>query len=199
MGKVILVVLLLATSTATAQQTLYRWVDKEGRVHYTDTPPPAQARQKERKIMGGGAEAPVLPFAVRQAASRYPVTLYAGDCGEACDQARRLLEGRGIPYTEKDGRLPAEQAELKKLAGAAEVPVLKVGSQVLRGFEASQWHLTLDAAGYPRELPAALRPRPVKPAAHQGEPAPEPAQPPAAEAAPAEGASQTPPAGARQP
>ncbi|GIX28986.1 glutaredoxin family protein [Pelomicrobium sp. G1] len=186
MGKVILAVLLLAAGAAAAQQTLYRWVDKEGRVHYTDTPPPAEAQQKERKKMGGGAGAAALPFAVRQAASRYPVTLYAGDCGEACDQARRLLNERGIPYTERDGRLPAEQAELKKLAGAAEVPVLKVGGQVLKGFEASQWHLTLDAAGYPRELPAALRPRPVKPAMPQGEPAPEPAQPPAAEAAPAE-------------
>ncbi len=184
MGKVILAVLLLAAATAAAQQTLYRWVDKEGRVHYTDTPPPAEAQQQERKKMGGGAEAAALPFAVRQAASRYPVTLYAGDCGEVCDQARKLLEGRGIPYTEKDGRLPAEQAELKKLAGAAEVPVLKVGGQVLKGFEATQWHLTLDAAGYPRELPAALRPRPLKPATPRSEPASEQGQPPAEGAPP---------------
>ncbi|WP_333842486.1 glutaredoxin family protein [Pelomicrobium sp.] len=195
MGKLILAVLLLAAGTAAAQQTLYRWVDREGRVHYTDTPPPAEAQRKEQKKMGGGAEATALPFAVRQAASRYPVTLYAGDCGKACDQARRLLAERGIPYAEKDGRLPAEQAELKKLVGAAEVPVLKVGSQVLKGFEASQWHLTLDAAGYPRELPAALRPRPVKRAVPQDEPAPQPGQPSAGEAAPMESAS--PAAGAR--
>ncbi|PZP62925.1 MAG: glutaredoxin family protein [Azospira oryzae] len=189
MRSLTVAILLLTVSAVAAQQTLYRWVDEKGRVHYTDVPPPASAKEKEAKKMGGGAGSTALPFAVRQAASRYPVTLYAGDCGEPCDLARQLLEERGIPYTEKDGRLPAEQAELKKLAGALEVPVLKVGSQVIKGFEASQWHLTLDAAGYPRELPPALRARAGKPpAAPPEKPASSPAaQPPPAETLPGQG------------
>ncbi len=39
--------ILLATATVTAQ--VYKWIDKEGRVQYTDTPPPATATKAEAK------------------------------------------------------------------------------------------------------------------------------------------------------
>jgi hypothetical protein len=32
--------LLLAALAAHAQTNVYRWVDKEGKVHFSDTPPP---------------------------------------------------------------------------------------------------------------------------------------------------------------
>ena len=41
--------ILLATATVAAQ--VYKWVDKDGKVQYTDTPPPANATKSEaRKI-----------------------------------------------------------------------------------------------------------------------------------------------------
>jgi Domain of unknown function (DUF4124) len=39
--------ILLATATVTAQ--VYKWIDKDGRVQYTDTPPPASATKTEAK------------------------------------------------------------------------------------------------------------------------------------------------------
>lgn len=39
--------ILLATATVTAQ--VYKWIDKDGRVQYTDTPPPANATKTEAK------------------------------------------------------------------------------------------------------------------------------------------------------
>jgi Domain of unknown function (DUF4124) len=52
--------ILLATATVTAQ--VYKWIDKDGRVQYTDTPPPASATKTEAKKLavppttaGGGA------------------------------------------------------------------------------------------------------------------------------------------------
>lgn len=41
---------LLAGFCATAQAKLYRWVDEDGNVHYSDRVPPAAA-QKERKVL----------------------------------------------------------------------------------------------------------------------------------------------------
>jgi hypothetical protein len=35
------VALLFAALDAQAQQTVYKWVDKDGKVQFSDTPPPA--------------------------------------------------------------------------------------------------------------------------------------------------------------
>ena len=37
--------LLLAASGGTSAQDMYRWVDAQGKVHYSDQPPPADARE----------------------------------------------------------------------------------------------------------------------------------------------------------
>ncbi|HEX5129403.1 MAG TPA: DUF4124 domain-containing protein, partial [Usitatibacter sp.] len=95
----------LAASAALAQSTVYRWVDKDGKVQFTDTPPPASATGVTQKRMGGGGEDVQLPFATQIAAQRHPVTLYvSNDCGELCSQGRALLAKRGIPYAEKNAQ-----------------------------------------------------------------------------------------------
>jgi len=43
-----LAVLLCAAASAALAQQLYRWTDEKGRVHITDTPPPASARNVQR-------------------------------------------------------------------------------------------------------------------------------------------------------
>ncbi len=106
-------VLLLAC--AAAQADLYRWVDADGKVQYSDQPPPANIKQVEQKKAGGGkaSEAP-MPYALQLAVRNFPVTLYSSACGPACTQAHALLAKRGIPYTELDATDPAVQEELKK-------------------------------------------------------------------------------------
>jgi glutaredoxin len=182
--KTLTAVALLLLSLPLWAGTMYRWVDAEGRVHYTDTPPPASARDvKEQKVRTPEADASRLPYATQIAARNFPVTLYATDCGEPCTRARELLRKRGIPHTEKDPQRPAEQRELSRLlSGQLEVPVLKVGSSLNRGFLEEQWHIALDAAGYPRNAgapPPAPKPAPEPAAAPE-----DAAEPPAATAPP---------------
>jgi len=174
---------------ADADQKLYRWTDANGRVFYTDKPPPGDARNVERKSLGDRAGSGPLPYATQMAAKSFPVTLYTSDCGEACDEGRKLLETRGVPYSEKAARDQNVQAELLKLTGGSsvEVPVLVVGRTIVRGWEATQWHSTLDAAGYPkssvvrRSVVAPTRKAspgsPTEPPRNSGEPArPQPAR-----------------------
>jgi glutaredoxin len=152
MKRWVALALLLASGLVIAGGTTYKWVDENGKVNYSDQPPPANAKKIEEKKAGGNVvETSDLPYALREVVKKHPVILYATDCGEACDQARELLKLRGVPYTEKDPQLAQISEELQKLAGARTVPALRVGqSKVVQGFEQTQWHRELDAAGYPK-------------------------------------------------
>ncbi|MDP2879415.1 MAG: glutaredoxin family protein [Sulfuricella sp.] len=145
--------------------SLYRWVDTDGKVHYTEQPPPPSAARKvEEKTIGTPpADDGQLPYASRLAAKNFPVTLYNSGCGEACTKAREHLTQRGVPFNEKDAGMPDVQAELKKLIGALEVPVLAVGTVTrLKGYEPGAWNAALDEAGYPKSAPF-LRPKSKQP------------------------------------
>ena len=166
-------------TAAVAQTSVYRWVDKDGKVHFSDTPPPQDARSSSQKTLGGGyVDQSQLPYATQVAMKKSPVTLYiGGDCGEPCSEGRELLAKRGVPYTAKNAQTnAADQEALRKLVGALEVPALVVGETVLKGYSEASWNAALDAAGYPRTRAPGQPPAPVK--------EPEPAPPVAASPAP---------------
>jgi glutaredoxin len=161
---------------------LYKVVGPDGKVSFTDRPP-ADSGKVQQVNPGRGAPAAAdasLPFELRQAAQKHPVTLYVTtDCG-ACDSGRQLLTGRGIPFTEKTITTVADGEALQKLAGSRDLPVLTIGTKQLRGLQREEWSSYLDAAGYPKTsmLPPGYRapaPSPLVAA-----PAPAPAPSPAA-------------------
>ena len=164
-------------------QALYRWVDQDGRVQYSDMPPPANAKNTQQKRLGDNLiEQDKLPYALKIAAQNNPVTLYTSDCGSACDQARALLNKRGIPYAERNPEKDADAAKaLGALIGALQVPTLVVGDSNLKGFLESGWNRALDNAGYPRSNPLSRPPAAaaakVPPAAAESGDIPSPATP----------------------
>lgn len=150
-GSAALGLLVLMGSCAALAGNLYRWVDSAGKVQYTDFPPPVSAKNvQEKKFSGNVIESDTLPYATRVAAQRYPVVLYATNCGASCDKARALLKKRSIPYTVKNPETKDDADALKKLTGVLEVPVLVVGKTHLKGFEEVGWNAALDDVGYPK-------------------------------------------------
>jgi hypothetical protein len=174
--KTLAMVLALALAAGPADaDKLYKWTDKDGNVHYTDQPPPPEAKASERKKFGDRAPEATLPYSLQKAVKDFPVTLYTSDCGDPCTKASAALTKRGVPFTEKNPRDPVAAEELKALTGGKiEIPVMKVGSQVLRGYEEEGWKNALDVAGYPTSalVPVATS----KPAGTAQKPKPE-AQP----------------------
>lgn len=162
--RAMLIALLFSGLQAQAQSTVYRWVDKDGKVQFSDAPPPADAANATSKSMGGGyVDGEQLPYATQMAMRRNPVVLYTSDqCGEVCAQARAVMSKRGIPFTEKNAeKNPADAEELKKLTGDLKVPVLKVGTNTVNGYLEESWQSALDEAGYARtRLPGQPGPRP---------------------------------------
>ena len=147
----LLALMLLAAALPAAAQTAYRWVDKDGRVQYSDQPPPQEVKKfEERKVQPNKGNAQ-LPFATRKAAETYPVTLYTGrECGKPCDDGRALLNQRGVPFSETKLESAEDVAAFKTRFGKEPfVPTLTVGRESEMGFAASAWNGLLDNAGYP--------------------------------------------------
>ena len=151
MKRLFLLILVIAGSAVA--QTIYRWTDEEGKRHFSDTPPPPGAAKSVEALGPGATVADEVPppYETRKAAEFSPVTLFtAVECTSACQNARDFLARRGVPFTEADVGTPEGLAAMQAAAGQDHraVPVVTIGSQVGKGFQADQWNAMLDAAGY---------------------------------------------------
>jgi len=148
---------ILSTVCIDAFGQAYRWVDEDGRVHYTQTPPPPGAKRVQRKSFQHGSTGTVdLPYATQVAAKNFPVTLYTLPvCGPYCDQARALLVKRAVPFREVSVVTQKDADEVKRLSGRNDLPLLVVGTQMQTGFHEGLFNGLLDSAGYPASGPPA--------------------------------------------
>jgi glutaredoxin len=184
---------LLTIACATLAQSVYRNVDKNGKVTFSDQPPSANAQPAEPRAGSSIAPNSGLPYELRQVAQRYPVTLYSGDeCGP-CGAGRSLLITRGVPFEERTVKTSEDINALQRLSGQNSLPLLSIGTQQLKGFSDAEWSQYLDAAGYPKsaQLPTGFRNPPPQPLVAL-QPAARPA--PAVAPSPAIPASPPPPA-----
>ena len=150
-------------------QAQFKVIGTDGKITYTDREPSASEGKVvplgNRPVVQAAAE-PDLPFELRQASSKYPVTLYVTSTAcEPCTSARQMLKQRGIPFNERLVVTAEDSEALERLSGAREAPTLSIGSQVLRGYAAEVWSSYLDAAGYPRDsrLPSTYQYRAAAP------------------------------------
>ncbi len=154
----------LLPASVLAQQ-VYRIVGPDGKVTFSDQPPtdPKAKVLPGNSATAGAASSAALPFELRQAASKYPVTLYTSDNCGPCGGARALLMTRGIPFSEKTVSTQQDGQALQRISGESSLPFATIGTQQLKGFSDSEWSQFLDAAGYPRT--SVLPPNYVRPAA----------------------------------
>jgi glutaredoxin len=162
-----------AACMATAQSNVYRYTDPDGRVVYSDKPPPANAKNVQTKRIGANVVETSQPsLAAQQASDRFPVTLYTFPCGEVCTNAEALLNRRGVPFAIVNVQNDEQgMARMQAMTGDDKAPVLAVGDKlIVKGYNESRWQATLDEAGYPKTPP----PRVTAPAARASNAAPPP-------------------------
>ena len=107
--------ILLATATVAAQ--VYKWVDKDGKVQYSDTPPPASATKTEAKKIDTAPtkslqdrakdfdkrKIDVAEKAKKSAADQEKAAIDAANCSDARAALRTLETGRPITRTNDVG------------------------------------------------------------------------------------------------
>jgi glutaredoxin len=161
LNALILVAVSILAPLAQAQQ-VYRIVGPDGKVTFSDQPPPAASTAKVSAANGKPAAGVVtanLPFELKQVAGKFPVTLYSGDNCVPCGAGRSLLTSRGIPFTERTVTTAEDAQALQRLSGDSSLPFMTIGSQQLKGFSDAEWTQFLNAAGYPTSsvLPTSYR------------------------------------------
>lgn len=165
--------LLLLLCAASAHAQLYRWVGPDGKVTYSDTPPPKTAKQVETKsLTSSSVNTADFPFELAEAVRNSPVTLYTTRDCPPCEDARQFLNGRGVPYKEKTVNTPEDINLFRQISTDNQLPLLTVGRAKERGYEPGAWRNVLTNAGYPEssKLPKSYRNPPAEAAA----PAPKP-------------------------
>jgi len=183
-----IVLLVIALSAAArisdlGAQQMYRWTDDKGRVHITDTPPPASAKGVQKRRAGAAPAASAADgaqqtsYELQLAMKDYPVSLYTSPmCKEPCQRARDHLNKRGVPFREIQVWDVDSNEELKRLSGASQVPTVVVGGSVQKGYEIGAFDELLDSARYPKA--GAVKPRAqAAPAAPEGYTPPSDAEP----------------------
>jgi len=145
----------VAACAAAQAQQVYRYVDKEGRVIYSDRAPPSDSKDIQAKRLSPNfIENNDVPVATVQAAQRFPVTLYTFACGTVCQNAEALLNRRGVPFSTVNVEDQKGAELLLKLTGAQQAPVLQVGDKLIaKGYNEARWTSMLDDAGYPKSAP----------------------------------------------
>ena len=147
MKKIVALCALLACIPASAQQ-IHRWVDADGRVQYSDKPPPGVKSAPVQSRISSYGGTPVVSGSASAGATRPEVKMYATDWCGYCKKAREHFARERIRYTELDvDKSAAARAEYQRM-GARGVPVILVGTQRMNGYSEEGLAAMLKAAGY---------------------------------------------------
>ena len=134
MKIVLLVLSLLLASHSVANAEVYKWVDADGKTHYSDSPPPKQQTEKV-KIQKASTPA---PYRASSGSSEFSETASEGEetkqvseratCSKAFRNLRRFAPAwerkirAKMPRMTPERRAEAEESIRKMKRGVAELP-----------------------------------------------------------------------------
>jgi glutaredoxin len=127
----ILLVLLLACPVSAG---VYKWTDAQGRIQYSDTPPPTtKATQLKLQTYTG----PALVGKVAGADSG--VTIYTTEWCGVCKRAKAFMKQNGVPFREWDvEKSDYGETKFRQLGGSG-VPLITLGADKMTGFDAGRF------------------------------------------------------------
>ncbi len=131
-----LAILVLVPSTLVAD--MYKWVDENGKVHYSDSPPPGKKAKKLDLKINSISGPPVVSSlgssTARATNSTAQVRLYTTTWCGYCKKAKAYLQARGTSFREIDVESSEQgRSEFQALGGRG-VPVILVGNQRMDGY-----------------------------------------------------------------
>ena len=146
--RAICIVALLTGPLCVSAVTVVECLEKDGSTSFRDNCRPEMTVKSKKELRTTQAAADESDKTV---ANQTPVVLFtAPDC-EACQLVREQLNGRNVPFTEKDSSEDLDiQAELAAITGGPlTVPTITIGDYKFTGYNRTDLNSALDNAGYP--------------------------------------------------
>jgi glutaredoxin len=134
--KSLILLILIVMIAAPASAEIYKWVDENGHVNYSNIKP---ENQEVTEI-----EVPISTYegvsygSVDHDGSTVDagkkVVIFSADWCGSCKKAKKYFRRNGIPFTEHDIERGSRAKQLYKQLGATGVPVILVGNKRMNGF-----------------------------------------------------------------
>ncbi|MGH6690409.1 MAG: DUF4124 domain-containing protein [Gammaproteobacteria bacterium] len=144
-----LLLLAVGACTLPAAAAVYKWTDADGRIHYSDSPPPdRKAAKVEIKVNSISGPAVVSTVKGSPPAAQERVRIYTTTWCGYCKKAKAQLVARSVAFDEID--VEASDSARREFAslGGRGVPVILVGSQRMDGYDAGRLDAMLQSVGY---------------------------------------------------
>ena len=131
------ILLLLAVVSVSAE--IYRWVDGQGKVHFTDNPPQTAKSQTVKLQINSFTSPSVEKFTfdeslISKRKVSADVVMYSTEWCGYCKQASKYFRENKIAFTEYDVEKSEKgKRDYKKLNGKG-VPIILVGDKRMNGF-----------------------------------------------------------------
>lgn len=132
---ILLITLLLLMISQSSISEIYKYMDKDGNIQFTDKKPPKNARAETVKLKINTVKTPSISnnaLGINDKIIMYSATW----CG-VCKTAKKYFKNQGIPFQEYDVENSAKgRKDFKRLRGRG-VPIILIGKQRMDGFDRS--------------------------------------------------------------
>jgi glutaredoxin-like YruB-family protein len=120
------------TPAAVNADQIFKWVDENGKVHFTDIPPNDQETEQVQVRINSYSATELL--VMDEVSSSDKVVMYSTDWCTYCDKAKKYFTANDVPFVEYDiEKDSAARREYDRLGGRG-VPVILVGNKRMNGF-----------------------------------------------------------------
>ena len=129
-----------------ASDEIYQWKDKDGKVHFSDTPPPPGVDVEKRQFKEDSVDRPKTredtsgtksyKRAEKRSYGSIDVIMYMTSWCGYCRKARDYIHSLGVNLIEYNIEKDASKREemLRKSGGSKGVPVIDVEGIIIRGY-----------------------------------------------------------------
>ncbi|MCP5439966.1 MAG: glutaredoxin family protein [Chromatiaceae bacterium] len=115
-----------------AHAEIYRWVDENGKVHFSDKPSWSHSSEQVTLRINTYEGVTYDTSSIDVGAKK--VVMYSASWCGVCKKAKRYFAEKGVTYTEYDVEKSVEGKSAFKKLGGKGVPVILVGSRRMNGF-----------------------------------------------------------------
>lgn len=130
--KHITVLLLLTLICSPLQAEVYKWVDDQGKIHFSDKEPKSSSASKLELKINTYSSPTYSESSSREGNKK--VVMYSTEWCGYCKKARLYFKNNNINYKEYDIERSAKANKEHKRLGATGVPLILVGKKKMNGF-----------------------------------------------------------------